>query len=246
MYTREEFEQMRLQKAQEMAKDTKLSEDAYDVFARADSYNWIHQTNWMGEPSLQTPADLILFQEMIYKTKPRYIIELGVAWAGSILFYATLVEAMDIECEILGVDIYIPDDLRDRIYAHNIAKRRIKLINASSIEEGTIDEIKCLIGEHRNLLVHLDSNHTHEHVLRELMLYSPLIGKGYYLVCGDTVVEKIPEQTHRPRPWGRGNNPKTALDEFMSKNDRFAVDMEMNNKILFSNQPGGYLICTKD
>lgn len=246
MYTREEFEQMRLQKAQEMAKDTRLSEDAYDVFARADSYNWIHQTNWMGEPSLQTPADLILFQEMIYRTKPRYIIELGVAWAGSILFYATLVEAMDIECEILGVDIYIPNDLRDRIYAHDIAKRRIKLINASSIEESTINEIKYLIGDHKDLLVHLDSNHTHEHVLRELMMYSPLIGKGYYLVCGDTVVEKLPEQTHRPRPWGKGNNPKTALDEFMSKNDRFVVDIEMNNKILFSNQPGGYLICTKD
>jgi len=245
MYTRAEFEDMRTQKAKEMAADKKLSEDAYGVFARADSYNWIHQTNWLGEPSLQTPQDLILFQEMIYKTKPRYIIELGVAWAGSILFYATLIEAMGIECEIIGIDIYIPDDLKERIYAHNVSKH-IKLINASSIENSTLDEVESIIGNRKDLLVHLDSNHTHEHVLAELNMYSPLVGKGYYLVCGDTVVEQIPEQTHRPRPWGKGNNPKTALDEFMKTNNRFVVDEEINNKILFSNQPGGYLVCVKD
>jgi cephalosporin hydroxylase len=245
MYTREEFEEMRLQKAKEMAGDIQLSKDAYDVFARADSYNWIHQTNWLGEPSLQSPQDLILFQEMIYKTKPRYIIEVGVAWAGSILFYATLLDAMGIECDIIGLDIYIPEDLKERIYSHSVAKR-IRLINASSIEQSTVDEVKNIIGDHRDILVHLDSHHTHEHVLSELRLYSPLVGKGYYMVCGDTVVEQIPEQTHRDRPWGKGNNPKTALDEFMAENDRFVVDMEINNKILFSNQPGGYLICVKD
>ena len=245
MYSREEFEEMRLQKAKEMAQDKELSKDAYDVFVRADRYNWIHQTNWLGEPSLQTPQDLILFQEMIYKTKPRYIIELGVAWAGSLLFYASVTQSMDIECDIIGIDVYIPDDLKERIYAHKIAKR-ITLINASSVEQNTIDKVKEIIGEHRDILVHLDSNHTHEHVLAELNLYSPLIGKGYYLVCGDTVVEQIPEQTHRPRPWGIGNNPKTALDEFLTKNDRFEVDKEIDNKILFSNQPGGYLICVRD
>lgn len=245
LYTREEFEVMRLQKAKEMAADKELSMDAYDVFARADQHNWIHQTNWLGEPSLQTPQDLILFQEMIYKTKPRYIIEVGVAWAGSVLFYASLLEAMDIECDIIGIDIYIPEDLKERIYSHRVAKR-IRLINASSIEQSTIDEVKSIIGDCRNTLVHLDSHHTHDHVLAELNLYSPLVGKGYYLVCGDTVVEQIPEQIHRPRPWGKGNNPKTALNEFMASNNRFIVDMEINNKILFSNQPGGYLICTRD
>lgn len=245
MYTREEFEAMRLEKAKEMAADKALSRDAYNVFARADQHNWIHQTNWMGEPSLQTPQDLILFQEMIFKTKPRYIIEVGVAWAGSVLFYATLAEAMGIECDIIGIDIYIPDDLKERIYSHPIAKR-IHLINASSIEQSTISKVKEIIGEHKNILVHLDSHHSHDHVLAELSLYSPLVGKGYYLVCGDTVVEQIPEQTHRPRPWGKGNNPKTALDEFMRTNSRFIVDMEIDNKILFSNQPGGYLICVKD
>ncbi len=245
MYTREEFEEMRQDKAREMASDAELLKDAYNVFVRADQYNWIHQTNWMGEPSLQTPQDLILFQEMIFKTKPRYIIELGVAWAGSMLFYATLVEALGTECDIIGIDIYIPDDLRERIYSHSVAKR-IHLINASTIDKSTVKKVKKIIGNQKNILVHLDSNHTHEHVLEELKIYSSLVGKGYYLICGDTVVEQIPEQTHRPRPWGKGNNPKTALDEFMLHNDRFIVDMEINNKILFSNQPGGYLICIKD
>jgi cephalosporin hydroxylase len=245
MYTRAEFEEMRLEKAKEMAADKKLSEDAYDVFARADRYNWIHQTNWLGEPSLQTPQDLILFQEMIYKTKPKAIVELGVAWAGSLLFYASVVEAMDIDCKVIGVDIFIPDDLRERIYSHKVSKR-IELINASSIEETTVAKVKELTRGVREVLLHLDSHHTHEHVLKELELYSPLLGKGCYLVCGDTVIEYIPEQTHRPRPWGKGNNPKTALDEFMKNNDRFEIDMEIENKLLFSNQPLGYLKCIKD
>jgi len=96
------------------------------------------------------------------------------------------------------------------------------------------------------VMVVLDSNHTHDHVLKELELYSPLVGKGHYLVCGDTVVEYIPKQTHRPRPWGPGNNPKTALDSFLKENQRFEVDKEIENKLLFTCNPGGYLLCREE
>jgi cephalosporin hydroxylase len=95
-------------------------------------------------------------------------------------------------------------------------------------------------------MVVLDSYHTHDHVLKELHLYSPLVGKGFYLICGDTVVEDIPEQEHRSRPWGPGNNPATALREFFNENDRFEVDIALSNKLLISCIPGGYLRCSKD
>jgi len=95
-------------------------------------------------------------------------------------------------------------------------------------------------------MILLDSNHTHEHVYRELQLYAPLVEKGYYLICGDTIVEDIPEQDYRDRPWGPGDNPKTALNQFMKETDRFEVDAEIENKLLFSCNPGGYLRCIAD
>ena len=94
-------------------------------------------------------------------------------------------------------------------------------------------------------MVILDSYHTHEHVLKELQLYSPLIGKGYYLVCCDTIIQSIPEQEHRKRAWGPNNNPQTALLQFLKKNDRFAIDKTIENKLLLSCNPNGYLVCMK-
>ena len=92
----------------------------------------------------------------------------------------------------------------------------------------------------------LDSHHTHDHVLKELQIYSDFIGKGNYLICGDTVVDYLPEQSHRPRDWGPNNNPKTALDEFLQSSDKFEVDHELANKLLFTCNPGGYLRAVKE
>lgn len=245
MYTREEFEKMRLEFAEKMAKDSKLQRDAIDVLVRADRYNWIHQTNWFGEPILQLPQDLFALQEIIFNTRPKYIIELGVAWGGILLFYSTLMQVLGGE-RVIGVDIYIPEDLKQRIYSHGDISKRITLINNSSVEEKTVEQIKSIIGGSREVMVVLDSNHTHEHVLKELRLYSPLVGKGYYMICGDTVIEYMPKQEHRPRPWGPGNNPKTALDQFLKENDRFVIDSTLGNKLLLSCNPGGYLVCIKE
>ena len=107
-------------------------------------------------------------------------------------------------------------------------------------------EVKAIIGASRRVLVALDSNHTHEHVLEELRLYSPLVGKDSYLVCGDTIIEYLPEQVHGPRPWGHGNNPHTAVREFLRESGRFEVDTALENKLLFTCMPGGYLKCIKD
>jgi cephalosporin hydroxylase len=245
MRTREEFEEERVKWAEEMADDPALRQKSLEVLTDADRYNWIHQTTWFGEPLLQVPQDMFALQEIIFKTRPRFIIEVGVAWGGSLLFYSTLMEVLGGE-RIIAIDIYIPDDLKERINAFEKLADKITWINGSSIETATLDEVKTLLGGSRDVLIILDSNHTHEHVLEELRLYSPLVGKGKYLVCGDTVVEYMPEQTHRPRPWGPGNNPKTALDAFLKENKRFEVDKRIENKLLFTCNPGGYLECCEE
>lgn len=246
MYTREEFEALRIESAQSMAEDRELRRKAYDVLIKADRYNWIHQTNWFGEPLLQLPQDMFAMQEIIFNTRPKVIVEIGVAWGGSLLFYSTLMEALGGE-RIIGVDIYVPEDLKQRINSYGKLSERIRWINGSSVEKSTLDEIKSLIGGERDVMVVLDSFHTHEHVLNELRLYSPFVGKGQYLVCCDTHVEYIPEIVeNRPRPWGKGNNPMTALDEFLAENDRFEIDKRLENKLLLTLHPRGYLRCMKD
>src|SRR3989304_2130620 len=153
-------------------------------------------------------------QEIIFRTRPRYIIELGVAWGGSLLFYSTLMHVLGGD-RVIGVDIFIPDDLRKRIGTFAAVSDRITLINGSSTAHQTLDQIKSILCGSGQVMVLLDSNHTHDHVLSELRLYSPFIGEGHYLICGDTILEQIPKQSRRPRPWGPGKNPRTAPDEFL-------------------------------
>ncbi|MCD6393574.1 MAG: cephalosporin hydroxylase [Planctomycetes bacterium] len=245
LYTREEFEELRNNSAGRMAAYEKLQADALNVLVKADHYRWIHQTNWFGEPILNLPQDMFALQEIIFNTRPKFIIESGVAWGGSLLFYSTLMEVLGGE-RIIGIDTYIPDDLRRRLASHGKLSERLTLINGSSTEQDTISQVKAIVGNCREVMVMLDSYHTHEHVLKELRLYSPLIGKDFYLVCGDTVVEDVPKQVHRSRPWGHGNNPKTALLQFLEENNRFEVDQNLKNKLLFTCNADGYLRCRKD
>lgn len=245
LYSRGEFENLRLESAKEMYKDQELRQEALKVLVRADHYRWIHQTNWLGEPILNLPQDMFALQEIIFKTRPRFILEMGVAWGGSLLFYSTLMEVLGGD-RIIGVDIYIPEDLKARLASHGKLSERLILIDGSSIEQETLSRVKSIVGNCREVMVVLDSYHTHEHVLKELHLYSPLVGKGSYLICGDTVVEDIPEQEHRSRPWGPGNNPKTALHQFLQENDRFEVDDYYDLKLLLTCSPGGYLRAIKE
>ncbi|HRV43092.1 MAG TPA: CmcI family methyltransferase [Syntrophales bacterium] len=238
--SRQEFEDLRLKAARDMDGDGELKKKALEVLAEADRYHWIHQTTWFGEPILNLPQDMFALQEIIYRTRPDFIVEAGVAWGGSLLFYATLMEVLGGK-GIIGIDIYIPEDLRERIAAKGPLARRITLLEASSIEESTRRRVRAIIGDTDRVMVVLDSNHTHDHVLAELRMYSPLVGMGHYLVCGDTVIEDMPPDAARPRPWGRGNNPKTALGAFLAETDAFEVDEALGRKLLFTCNPGGFL-----
>jgi cephalosporin hydroxylase len=246
MYTREEFEELRLESARKMAQDSELRKEAYQVLIKADRYNWIHQTNWFGEPILQLPQDMFALQEIIFKTRPKFIVEVGVAWGGSLLFYSTLLELLG-GGHVIGIDIYVPDDLKARIESFGRMSERISWINGSSVEQSTVDQVKGILQGSTETLVVLDSYHTHEHVLQELRLYSPFVGKGHYLACFDTYVEDIPEIVqNRPRPWGAGNNPRTAVDQFLAEHGSFEVDKALENKLLLTLCPGGYLQRVRD
>lgn len=244
LFTRQEFEQYLTRYGEKMAADEDLRKLALEILIKGDHYSWVHQTKWFGEPILNLPQDMFAIQEIIYKTRPKFIIEAGVAWGGSLLFYSTLMEVLGGE-KIIAIDTYIPDDLKERMDSYSKISERITWVKGSSVDQDTISQIKEIIGDSRDVMVLLDSDHSHAHVLAELRLYSSFVGKNNYLICGDTVVEYIPAQTHRPRPWGPGNNPKTALDEFLKENDRFEVDKALENKLLLTCNPGGYLKATK-
>ncbi len=239
--SREEFEELRRRSAEEMAKDATLRRDALEVKVRAGhEYYWVHQTNWMGEPCLQLPQDMFALQEAIYKSRPEVIIECGVAWGGTLLFYASLLKLLGGR-KVIGVDIFIPPDLRGRLADKLPFEGAVELLEGSSISNETISRVKDLIGEGARTMVILDSHHTHEHVLEELRAYAPLVSPGCYLICGDTIIEEQPPADKRPRPWGKGNNPATALREFQTTCTDFEVDYDIENKLLLSNMPSGYL-----
>ncbi len=240
MMTRDEFEAYRIQKAAEMAGDKELHGKVLDILTHSDHFNWYHQMTWMGEPVLQFPQDLFAVQELVYRLRPKFIIELGVAWGGSLLFYASLLDMFGGQ-GVIGIDLFMPQDVKDRLQSHSIMVRWGWLHEGSSTDPKTIEWLtNVLDGETRNLVI-LASAHDHKHVLEELTLYAPFVGSGYYLICGDTIIEEMPPQIHRPRPWGPGNSPKTALDEFLVSHPDFVPDKGLENKLLFTCNPGGWL-----
>lgn len=242
IYSRAEFEALRANAAQEMAKDSSLQDAALAMKVRAGhKYYWVHQTNWMGEPCLQLPQDMFALQEAVFKSRPDYIIESGVAWGGTMLFLASILKMLG-GTKIIGVDVFIPEDLRARLLApENPVRDMIQLIDGSSTDVNIVEMIKEIVGSDKKVLVLLDSDHTHDHVLKELQLYAPFVGVGQYLICGDTTIERQPPAEERPREWGKGNNPATALKEFLGDSSDFEVDYEIENKLLLTNNPGGYL-----
>jgi cephalosporin hydroxylase len=241
---RVQFEQDKRTAAARMAEDDSLQRQALDVLVQSDQHNWSYQWSWLGLPIIQMPPDVIAVQEIIWDLRPQVIIETGVARGGSLIFYASILQVIG-EGKVVGIDIDIRPHNRAAIEEHPLA-HRIALIQGSSVDRDLMRDVKSRIPAGARVMVILDSNHTHEHVLEELKLYAPLVSEGQFLIVADTVVEQIPAQSHRPRPWGPGNNPATALDAFLTDNQQFARDPFVNAKLLISSSPGGYLRRVKD
>lgn len=239
-----QFLKINLNSAKQMSKNRALKKKSYELIKLANYYRWIHQSTWMGEPILNIAQDIFAMQEIIYSYKPEYIIEIGVAWGGSLLFYSNLLN-LNKGKKIIGIDIFVPKDLKKRIFKDKKQSKNIILMQADSTSEKTLEKVKNIVKKSKKVIVILDSNHTEDHVLKELNLYSGLVKKGGYLICCDTLIDYVPQPDNRPRPWGPKNNPATALKKFFKVNKRFAVDKKIENKLLLSSNFGGYLKALK-
>lgn len=244
MFIREDFEADKRQNAQGQSHDTVLRDVARDFIIRSDKYGYGYQWTWLGLPVIQMPQDIVVTQEIIWECKPDVIIETGIAWGGSVVLYASILQLIG-KGNVVAVDLNLMDHVTAQIMAYPFSNR-IHLYKGSSADSDIVTQVKSHIEPGQSVMVLLDSNHTHDHVLQELNLYAPLITKGQFLVVSDTVVDNIPPQDHRPRPWGPGNNPKTALATYLKSTDRFIVDEYLNSKLALSYSPEGYCRCVKD
>ncbi len=209
-------------------------------------HKYAYHFTWLGRPAIQFPQDMIATQELIWQIKPDLIIETGVAHGGSILFYASLLELIHPgeEAYVLGIDIDIRAHNRTEIENHPYF-HRVRLLEGSSVSADTIEQVHEHAANKQRIMVILDSNHTHEHVLQELQAYAPLVTDGSYCIVMDTLIEHMPADFFENSTWGIGNNPQTAVNAYLEENPHFSVDRRIDHKLLISAAPGGYLKCQK-
>ena len=241
----EEFETKKLANIRAQGQDAGLRGKSLEWMLGTFPYSYSYNFSWLGIPIIQFPQDIVALQEIIWELKPDLIIETGVAHGGSVIFSASILELVGGDGRVVGIDIDIREHNRAWIEAHPMAKR-ITLIEGSSVSPAVIEEVNELARHRKAIMVILDSNHTHEHVAKELELYAPLVSKDSYLVVFDTSIEDAPTEFFSDRPWGKGNNPRTAVWDFLKTTDRFVVDKDIESKLLVTVAPDGYLKCVKD
>jgi len=235
----EQFQRRNREMIASMRQSDVLRRVTRDWFLEASRHEYSYHFTWLGVPIIQFPQDMIAMQELIWKIRPQVIVETGIARGGSLIFYASLLELIG-RGEVLGIDVDLRPHNRQVIEAHPLS-RRIGLIEGSSISESVVAEVRRRVGDRSPVLVVLDSNHTHEHVLAELHLYAPLVSIDSYCVVMDTVIEDMPADFVCDRPWRAGDNPKTAVHEFLKSDDRFEIDTELCAKLAITVAPDGYL-----
>lgn len=229
----------------EMAADPRTKELVRTFFEVTQPYRYSYNFDWLGVPIIQHPQDVVAVQELIWSIKPEAVVETGVAHGGSLILSASILELLGGDGIVVGVDIDIREHNRKRLETHPLYSR-IKLLEGSSIADEIVAEVKQKVAERSPVLVFLDSMHSHAHVLRELELYSDLVAAGSYLVVFDTIIEYLPPGSFPDRPWDVGDSPATAVKEFLSRTDRFVVDQELEDRLLFTVAPGGFLKCVED
>lgn len=208
--------------------------------AMALERKYMNNFSWLGRPLIQVPMDAMAVQEIIWAVKPDLVIETGVAHGGSLVLSASILEMLG-HGEVVGVDIEVRPHNRQAIESHPLAQR-ISLIEGSSIAPDIIAQVRARAEGKQKVLVFLDSNHTHEHVLAELNAYGGLVSVGSYCVVFDTFVEDMPDDfVWTDRPWGKGNNPKTAVWEWLKTHPEFEIDHSMDDKLLITSAPDGFL-----
>ena len=247
--------QERRRSATTMHADAALQRRSTDFLLGISRHKYTYNFDWLGRPLIQLPQDIVAVQELFWRIRPDLVIETGIAHGGSLILSASLLalldmcdaiesgasfDARDSRRRVIGIDIDIRSPNRQAIESHPMASR-IELIQGSSIASDVVAAVHERAKAFRTIMVFLDSNHTHEHVLAELKAYAPLVSPGSYCVVFDTVVDDMPKTMFPDRPWGPGDNPKTAVYEFLRSHPEFQIDSEIHNKLLITVAPDGYL-----
>ena len=249
------FEDQKVSNISALSMDKQLTLLSNTWIKKSGCHNYAYNFSWLGRPIIQLPQDISAMQGLIWQVKPDLIIETGIAHGGSLIFSASMLAQLDIcdaieagtnfnpeesQRKVLGIDIDIRAHNRAAIEAHPMSSR-IQMLEGSSIAPEIIEQVKTIASEYKRILVCLDSNHTHEHVLAELEAYAPLTSVDSYCVVFDTIVEDLPADMFLDRPWGPGNNPKTAVWEYLKSHPEFEVDKDIQHKLLITVAPDGYL-----
>ena len=238
-----------------LGEDLKCKQAALDFINKTYIHQYSYHFNSLGRPIIQYPQDMVAMQELIWEIKPDLIIETGIAHGGSLIMSASMLAMLDM-CEaielgksfnpkdsnrkVLGIDIDIRAHNREAIEKHPMYSR-IHMIEGSSLSPDIIEQVQNEAKKYKNVLVCLDSNHTHDHVLAELHAYAHLTSIGNYCVVFDTIIEDISKEMLPERPWGLGNNPKTAVREFLKTHHEFEIDKSIEDKLQITASPDGYL-----
>jgi cephalosporin hydroxylase len=229
----------------EQSRDPQFQQWSRDWLTAATNHKYSYHFTWLGQPIIQFPQDILAMQEIIWQVKPDLIIETGIAHGGSLLFSAAMLE-LNAACGgprgagVLGIDIEIRPHNRMAIEQHPMVKR-ISMIEGSSVAPEVVQQVRKRAESADRVLVCLDSNHTHSHVLHELAVYAPLVSVDSYCVVFDTIIEQLSEEIFADRPWGPGNSPMTAVQEFLGQHPEFQIDHLVDAKLALSNSPNGYL-----
>ena len=250
-----EFDRSVLANIEELKANAGLRRDSIEWLRRTHDHKYSYNYSWLGRPIIQYPQDMVALQELIWRIRPDLIVETGIAHGGSLILSASMLALLDY-CDaveagqaldpkaprrrVLGIDIDIRTHNRAAIEAHPMA-HRIDMLQGSSIAPEIVTEVRKRAAGHERVMVILDSNHTHEHVLAELHAYAPLVSSGSYCVVFDTVIENLPAGMYPDRPWDVGDNPKTAVREFLADTHGFVEDEDIEAKLLITVAPGGYL-----
>jgi cephalosporin hydroxylase len=236
-----QFKQERVADIAAMGRDEELKKKSLDWMLHADKYKYTYNYSWMGRPIIKYPSDIVATQQIVWDVKPDLIIETGIAHGGSLILSASLLELIGGTGRVLGIDIDIREHNRKEIEAHPMMKR-IDMIEGSSVADDVMARVRAAAAKAKCVMVFLDSLHTHDHVLKELELYAPLVSVGSYMVLPDTFIEYFPKGYYaHNRPWDVGNNPMTALRAFLEKNKDFEIDRELCDKLMITEAFDGYL-----
>ena len=252
-----EFKNQVQEQIKTLGEKKELKERSLSWMLAVDAGKYTYNFSWLGRPIIQYPQDMIAMQEIIWNVKPDLIVETGIAHGGSLIFSASMIALLEStgaipKGKVLGVDIDIRKHNRVEIEKHPLSDK-IDMIQGSSIDPKIIKQVYEVAKDYNSIMVCLDSNHTHEHVLAELEAYAPLVSIGSYCVVFDTVIEDTPDDVSKDRPWGKGNNPKTAVWEYLKRMEKegrrssdggqskFVIDKSVEDKLLITVAPDGYL-----